>query len=474
MTLEQLIFQLQRAAIGCLLLFAAVFTHLAAAQPAVEIAVESQFGQGGSSPGQFNRPVSLAVDSQNRIIVVEQGNSRYQVCDHQGICRAFGGVGSDPGQFSDPQGVAADGNDRILITESVSGNSRIQICDDQGACAVFRPLEANGIAADSEDRMIIASTSGNGVYICLADFVCSFFGGPGASAGKFNAPRDVAVDSEDRILVADRDNHRIQVCDYNGLCEAFGEQGTAVGQFNRPSGVAVDSFGRIIVADRDNHRIQVCNDTGACVAFGAFGTAPGQFNHPSGIAVDNNNRVVVTEEDGNRIQVLRIDTTGFQINPGLSGSWANFDTLGQGFFIDVLPDIPLIFLAWFTWESEQAAPARFKSTIEKLAKSGNALQAELGDDNHRWITAQGPYTGNIAVLSVTVTSGGIFNDPQAVVNSDPGTQGTITLTFSDCENGLAEYDLTASGLSGQVPFRRLAQDNVSYCDELNSQAPQPE
>ena len=36
----------------------------------------------------------------------------------------------------------------------------------------------------------------------------------------------------------------------------------------------------------------------------------------------------------------------FQINPGLNGSWANFDTLGQGFFIDVFPSIPLIFFHW--------------------------------------------------------------------------------------------------------------------------------
>jgi hypothetical protein len=196
----------------------------------------------------------------------------------------------------------------------------------------------------------------------------------------------------------------------------------------------------------------------------------GQFNDPEGITVDGANRIVVSEKDGDRIQVLRIDDTGFMINSGISGAWANFETLGQGFFIDVLPDIPLVFLAWFTWEAEQVAPAQMQSEIEKLAKSGSRSHADLGDDNHRWITAQGPFDGNLAELEVTLTTGGIFDDSAPVTNSEPGSQGTITLTFSDCENGIAEYDFTAAGLSGQVPIKRLASDSVAYCNELNMQA----
>ncbi len=159
---------------------------------------------------------------------------------------------------------------------------------------------------------------------------------------------------------------------------------------------------------------------------------------------------------------------GIPFNPGLNGSWANFDTLGQGFFIDVLPDIPLIFLAWFTWETDQVAPGQNESRLQQLAKSGSKVQAVVGDDNHRWLTAQGPFAGNTATLDVTLTTGGLFDDPQEVTNSDPGTQGTITLTFTDCESGTVDYNLTAIGLSGSVPIRRLADDNVELCNTLNA------
>ena len=462
--------QIRSAGFACLAFAAVVMPGLATAQPSVEIVFENQFGQGGIAAGQFSQPIAVAVSNANQIVIIDQANSRYQVCNHSGQCQAYGVAGSDAGQFSDPQGITVDGTNQILITESVNGNSRIQICDDSGGCSIFRPLEANGISTDSEDRMVIASASADGVYICRLDFACTFFGGSGSAPGNFSAPQDVALDAQDRIFVADTLNNRIQVCDSAGNCTAFGEAGTGPGQFSAPAGIAVDDFDRIIVADTGNHRIQVCEDQGDCTVFGDFGQAPGQFNSPAGIAVDNNNRIIVSEKDGNRIQVLRIDNTGFTINSGISGAWANFETLGQGFFIDVLPDIPLVFLAWFTWEAEQVAPAQLQREIEKLAKSGSRSHADLGDDNHRWITAQGPFDGNSAELQVTLTTGGIFDDSAPVTNSEPGSQGTITLTFSDCENGIAEYDFTSAGLSGQVPIKRLASDSVAYCNELNLQA----
>lgn len=167
----------------------------------------------------------------------------------------------------------------------------------------------------------------------------------------------------------------------------------------------------------------------------------------------------------------RITVTGvepaFQINPGLNGSWANFDTLGQGFFIDVFPDIPLIFFAWFTWETGQAAPAQNESLAPQAAKSGSKLQAVVGDDNHRWLTAQGPFSGNSAVLNVTLTTGGLFDDPTPVTNSTAGEQGTITLTFDDCKTGTVDYDFTAIGLSGSVPIQRLSEDNVLLCESMD-------
>ncbi len=153
---------------------------------------------------------------------------------------------------------------------------------------------------------------------------------------------------------------------------------------------------------------------------------------------------------------------GFVINPGLNGSWFNPATSGQGFFLDVLPDIPLVFMAWFTYDTTQPAPAQAPQADNSLAK---ILAAQVGDENHRWLTAQGGFEGDTANLSVFLTTGGLFDDPTPVINTP---EGTITLTFKDCTAGTVDYDFTAAGVSGSVPISRLANDNVPLCESFQS------
>ena len=45
---------------------------------------------------------------------------------------------------------------------------------------------------------------------------------------------------------------------------------------------------------------------------------------------------------------------GVTLNAGTNGSWYNEETSGQGILIDVFADIPLVFLAWFTFDAEAA------------------------------------------------------------------------------------------------------------------------
>ncbi len=140
---------------------------------------------------------------------------------------------------------------------------------------------------------------------------------------------------------------------------------------------------------------------------------------------------------------------GFGINAGLSGGWFEPATSGQGFVLEVLPVSREVFLAWFTFETESVG-------------AGKAV----GDPAHRWLTAQGPYDGDTATLDVTLTTGGRFDDPAPVSNSDPGSYGTITLTFENCATGQLAYDLTREGLSGSFDIERIASDNVGRCEAL--------
>jgi len=145
------------------------------------------------------------------------------------------------------------------------------------------------------------------------------------------------------------------------------------------------------------------------------------------------------------------DIPPFQINPGLSGAWYNPDSSGQGFFLEVLPKIPLIFLGWFTYDTSQP---------------DEEPMATIGHTGHRWLTAQGGYADATAQMSVTLTSGGLFTqmDPVSRVND-----GTLTLKFHDCANATVAYQLTASGLSGSFPISRLTGDNVALCNAMNEE-----
>jgi len=88
--------------------------------------------------------------------------------------------------------------------------------------------------------------------------------------------------------------------------------------------------------------------------------------------------------------------------------------------------------------------------------------ANLGEPGHRWLTAFGPYSGDSAELDVEVTSGGVFNalEPMVTQSSD----GTITLEFSDCSNGMVSFDIASINIQGDIPIQRIANDNVPGCE----------
>jgi plastocyanin len=147
--------------------------------------------------------------------------------------------------------------------------------------------------------------------------------------------------------------------------------------------------------------------------------------------------------------VVQAGSPGININAGLNDSWFNPATGGQGFFITVFPDIEMMFLAWFTYDVERPP---------------GSVTAMLGEPGHRWLTAFGPYVGDTATLDIELTQGGVFDaSPPAPTQ---GPDGTMTVVFSDCNTGQVIYDITSVQLTGNVPIRRIANDNIPVCEAL--------
>ena len=138
-----------------------------------------------------------------------------------------------------------------------------------------------------------------------------------------------------------------------------------------------------------------------------------------------------------------------RLNPGMAGSWYDPEWPGEGWFLTVFDAINQAFLAHFSFGEGAAG----------------------GDPPHRWTTAQGPFSGNHAELTVTRSEGGAFNA------STPAPQqvaaGTVRLEFEDCMHGSIRYDPPVgasepAAAPTRQPIVRLADDSVRLCETLYS------
>jgi len=138
----------------------------------------------------------------------------------------------------------------------------------------------------------------------------------------------------------------------------------------------------------------------------------------------------------------------FRINSGLTGSWYNPATPGQGFFLAVYEKLNKAFLGWFTYANAASAGGGF---------------------SHRWMTAFGPFASTSAELGIDWTVNGGFDT--LLPEPERFRDGTISLEFTDCLSGEIRYAWDGDGesrpaASGVIPIRRIANDSVDLCESL--------
>ena len=155
-----------------------------------------------------------------------------------------------------------------------------------------------------------------------------------------------------------------------------------------------------------------------------------------------------------RINVVEAEDS-FSINAGMSDAWFNPLTGGQGFKIIVWEDLGQIFVSWFTYDT---------------VRPPEDVTAQLGEPGHRWVTAQGNYSGNTAVLDIFETSGGVFDAAQPAAITDPEPVGSMTITWSNCNAAELAYDMPDQGLTGTIPIERIVLANVPLCEAGQQQA----
>jgi pseudomonalisin len=129
---------------------------------------------------------------------------------------------------------------------------------------------------------------------------------------------------------------------------------------------------------------------------------------------------------------------------GLTGSWYNPATSGQGVVMEVVPDLNgagqgLLFGGWFTFDVSAAG-------------------------GQRWYSVQGSVSASSAsaTMPIYISEGGNFAAPPRV---GVASIGEATFSFSDCSHGTLSYTFSdGSGRSGSIPLTRLGANSACSTD----------
>lgn len=169
----------------------------------------------------FDQPTGIAFHRQSREIwVVETGAHRISVLNRDGErIRTIGGRGTTPGLFNYPTFIWIDSNGRVFVVDSM--NFRVQILNAMGQAestfgtsgdATGNMARPKGLATDSHGHIYVADALFHTVQIFddQGRFLSSF-GSQGQEKGKFWMPSGIFIDEEDHIYVADSYNARVQV-----------------------------------------------------------------------------------------------------------------------------------------------------------------------------------------------------------------------------------------------------------------------
>jgi uncharacterized delta-60 repeat protein len=244
---------------------------------------------------------------------------------------------------------------------------------------------------------------------------------------------------------------------------AFGLADISFGPDSFPAepNVALQTNGRIVVANTASgpggNRFALARlnvDGSIDTTFGTAGvilappliTGSKYGDQVSAIALQSDGKILVaglaTDSNGNSsIAVVRYlgDPNTPLVNNnqhGLTGSWYQPTTAGQGFEVEVYPDasgpgVGTMQVSWFTYDTNI-------------------------DGGHRWYTLSGSASnGQPATLTIYQNSIGKFNAPPITTAE---AVGKASLSFDSCMSGLLSYRFSNTNVTGSIPLTRLTQN----------------
>ena len=270
-------------------------------------------GSRGTGPGQFNKPRSLALDTNDNLFVVDMTGRVQKFSPDGKFLLSWQMPETDIGK---PKGMDRDREGNIVILEP--HYQRVNHFTPDGKLVAQWGVKGTNAGELTLPRAVAVDTKNNVIVseYTLVDRVQKFsaygkralatWGTPGLGFSQFNRAEGVGIDASDRIYVADSCAHRIQIFSSDGtFLRAYGKAGSAKGEMNYPYDIRVDEQGRQYVCEYGGSRIQVFDASDRPIEIiGKPGSGPGEFDKPWSIAFDSKGNLYVADSRNDRVQKL--------------------------------------------------------------------------------------------------------------------------------------------------------------------------
>jgi DNA-binding beta-propeller fold protein YncE len=270
-------------------------------------------GSRGTGPGQFNKPRSVALDTNDNLFVVDLTGRVQKFSPDGKFLLSWQMPQTDLGK---PKGMCCDRDGNIVVLEP--HYQRVNHFTPEGKLVAQWGVKGTNAGELTLPRAIAVDTKNNVIVseYTLVDRAQKFsaygkrclaaWGAPGLGAGEFNRAEGVCVDAADQIYIADSCNHRIQIFSSEGkFLRAYGRAGESAGEMSYPYDIRVDAEGRQYVCEFGNSRIQVFDAKDRPIeTIGRAGGEPGEFANPWSIAFDSKGNLYVADSQNHRVQKL--------------------------------------------------------------------------------------------------------------------------------------------------------------------------
>lgn len=270
-------------------------------------------GSRGTSPGQFSKPRSVAVDSQDNVFVADMTGRIQKFSPNGEYLLSWRMPETDLGKA---KGMDRDTNGNIVVLEP--HYQRVNHFTPEGKLVAQWGSRGTNAGELTLPRAVAVDTKGNVILseYTLVDRVQKFspdgqrclgsLGRPGLGPSEFNRAEGVGTDLQDRIYVADSCNHRIQIFGPDGrFLRTYGKPGRGVGELDYPYDIRVDGEGRQYVCEFGNSRIQIFDSSDRPFeTIGGPGARAGRFANPWSIALDSHGNLYVADSQNHRVQKL--------------------------------------------------------------------------------------------------------------------------------------------------------------------------